>query len=281
MPHTNFRTSGRNLPPFVGTAPKQIFKRRSSAFTASFIVSVLGLSLFSPSDLFAQSADRVQQSASYRSAIDESLTIQKITVLPGSDNTDGIYARPLEAHLIALTKTSHRWESVESGLQSLPKPPLDLENNATLARQLLFSNGADAAILPVVNRGPGGLTIRLNLFMKFDGRLLAQEIVRDHKRFELSDVKAVVSEMYTRLIATIPYEGLILSRQGTRVTVNLGKSDGIRPEQSVSAVQIITENRHPKFGFLISTEKEIIGQIKILKVDDTLSFGVITTEKER
>jgi hypothetical protein len=87
--------------------------------------------------------------------------------------------------------------------------------------------------------------------------------------------------MYTRLIATIPYEGLILSRQGTRVTVNLGKSDGIRPEQSISAVQIITENRHPKFGFLISTEKEIIGQIKILKVDDTLSFGVITTEKER
>jgi hypothetical protein len=37
----------------------------------------------------------------------------------------------------------------------------------------------------------------------------------------------------------------------------------------------------PKFGFLISTEKEILGQVKVLKVDDTLSFGVITAEKER
>ncbi|MES2855371.1 MAG: hypothetical protein V4692_05890 [Bdellovibrionota bacterium] len=32
---------------------------------------------------------------------------------------------------------------------------------------------------------------------------------------------------------------------------------------------------------MLSTEKEILGTIKILKVDDTLSFGAIVTEKER
>jgi hypothetical protein len=229
----------------------------------------------------AESSARVQQSATYRSTIDERLTIRKITVLPGSDNTDGIYARPIEAHLISLVKASHRWEYADSGLASLPKAPLDLEENPALVKSVLAPFEADAAILPVVTRGPGGLSLRLDLMLKVDGRILAQDIVRDYPRFEIADVKETVSNMYQKLINTIPYEGLLLSRQGTRVTMNLGKSDGIRNDQTVSIVQIIAETRHPKFGFLISTEKEILGQVKVLKVDDTLSFGVITAEKER
>lgn len=228
-----------------------------------------------------ESTARVQQSATYKSTIDERLTIRKMTVLPGSDNTDGIYARPLEAHLVSLVKMSHRWEYAESGLTTLPKAPLDLEENPDLVRNAMSALEADAAILPIVTRGPRGLSIRLDLFLKADGKILAQEILRDYGRFELADVKAVVTGMYKKLIATVPYEGLLLSRQGTRVTINLGKADGIREDQTVSVIQIIAESRHPKFGFLISTEKEILGQVKVLKVDDTLSFGVITAEKER
>lgn len=40
-------------------------------------------------------------------------------------------------------------------------------------------------------------------------------------------------------------------------------------------------NRHPKFHFIVSSEKEIIGKIKLLKVDDTLSFGQVILEKEK
>lgn len=227
-----------------------------------------------------ESSARIQQSATYKSSVDEKLTIRKITVLPGSDNTDGIYARPLEAHLVSLVKQSHRWEYAESGV-TLPKAPLDLEENAELVKSTLAPLDADAAILPIITRGPQGLSLRLDLFLKVDGKILSQEITRNFPRFELSDVKAAVGDMYRKLVDSIPYEGLLLSRQGTRVTMNLGKADGIRAEQMVSVIQIISETRHPKFGFLISTEKEILGQVKVLKVDDTLSFGVITAEKER
>jgi hypothetical protein len=245
----------------------------------------IALTAFSASKVLATTANestaRVQQSATYRSTIDERLTIRKITVLPGSDNTDGIYARPLEAHLVSLVKTSHRWEFAESGMASLPKAPLDLEENPELVKNTMASLESDAAILPIITRGPRGLSLRLDLFLKADGKILAQEVLRDYARFELADVKAVVTGMYKRMIATVPYEGLLLSRQGTRVTMNLGKADGIREDQTVSVIQIIAESRHPKFGFLISTEKEVLGQVKVLKVDDTLSFGVITAEKER
>jgi len=72
-----------------------------------------------------------------------------------------------------------------------------------------------------------------------------------------------------------------MSRQNTRVTLNLGKRDGITVDQVVTAVLIINEERHPKFGFLVSTEKEVLGKIRIEKIEDTLSFGNIISEKTR
>jgi hypothetical protein len=81
-------------------------------------------------------------------------------------------------------------------------------------------------------------------------------------------------------MAQVPYSGLILSRNQNRVTVDLGKKDGISPGDVVSSILIIKENRHPKFDFLISTEKEVLGKIKLEKVEDTLSFGSVVTEKE-
>lgn len=255
------------------------FFHRTLAAVAVPIIAVCGTQLASAAP--NESTSRIQQSATYKSAIDEQLTIRKITVLPGSDNTDGIYARPLETHLVSLVKQSHRWEYAESGITSLPKTPLDLEENPDLVKSVLAPLDADAAVLPIVTRGPRGLSIRLDLFLKSDGKMLAQETVRDYTRFEMVDVKAVMSGMYKKLITSVPYEGLLLSRQGTRVTMNLGKTDGVKVDQTVSVIQIISNTRHPKFGFLISTEKEILGQVKVLKVDDTLSFGVIISEKER
>jgi hypothetical protein len=110
---------------------------------------------------------------------------------------------------------------------------------------------------------------------------LSQEILRDHPRYELPEIRDRVTDLYHKVIARVPYDGLILSRQQNRVTINLGKSDGLTKDQVITAVQIISMARHPKFNFLVSTEKEILGRIKILKIDETLSFGAIIAEKER
>jgi hypothetical protein len=64
------------------------------------------------------------------------------------------------------------------------------------------------------------------------------------------------------------------------VTINLGKKDGIKPGQILTAVLIINLQRHPKLNFIINTEKEVLGKIKIQKIDDTISFGDIISEKD-
>ena len=233
----------------------------------------------------ASRAQTFEQSATYTSQLDKSLTIRKVAVLPATDNVDGIYARPLTAELVEFVKQSHRWDYQE--LQKLPELKTnqeslsELEESPTAVRKLKSGVPVDALIGAHATRGPNGLSVRLDLFLMQDGELLAQEVLRDHPKFQLADFKEQVHQLYGRLIGKIPYQGLILSREQNRVTINLGQSDRIHVGQMLTAVQILNIQRHPKFHFIISSEKEIIGRIKISKVEDTLSFGIIQSEKEK
>lgn len=283
----------RQPSPVIAAVPRPWPVRMVQRMTSSMgLLLIFFLAYVVPSAAIAQLAQNdaapheaaIEQSATYVSQADQDLTIRRIAVLPVSDNVGGIYARPIEAQLVQLVKASHRWDFVESNLAgdgtTIPTV-LELEENPDEVKHLGQSIDAEAFITAAASRGPSGLSIRVDLFMKKDGKLLSQEILRDHPRYELPEVRERVNELYRKMISRIPYDGVLLSRQGNRVTINLGKSDGITKDQTLTVVQIISLNRHPKFNFLVSSEKEILGRVKILKVDETLSFGAIVAEKER
>lgn len=243
-------------------------------FTA-FVVSIATF-FATPTEVLAQ-----DQASAYFSQTDADLTVRKVAIFPVSDNLDGIYARPIEGHLTELVKAYHQWDLADAsstiGLSSVA----DLEDNPDEVRRIGSGIDADAFLVAKASKGPNGLSIKLNLFMKKDGKLLVQEVLKDHPRFEINELKSQTKTLFSKLVRRIPYDGLILSRQGNRVTLNLGKTDGITQNQMVSVVQIIKATRHPKFHFLVSTEKEILGKIKILKVEDTLSFGSVVSELDK
>ena len=236
---------------------------------------------------FATSAARAEDAApaakasGYFSQADDRLTIRKVAILPTQDNVDGIYARPIEAQLISLAKADRRWDFVESSVATPTFTIADLEENPQAFKSLVAGVDADAFVAASVAKGPNGLSIKLDLFLKNDGRMIAQESVKDRGRFDLPDVKEQASALYRKAFAALPYDGLVLSRQQNRVTVNLGRADGLAPNQTLSVVQILKIARHPKFDFIVSAEKEIIGKIRILKVDEGLSFGAIISEREK
>ena len=89
-----------------------------------------------------------------------------------------------------------------------------------------------------------------------------------------------MNSLYREVISALPYDGLVLSRKLTRVTINLGQRDGIKKGMTIPVIQIIRLKRHPKFGFIVGSDKEILGQIEITKVDKTISFGSIVSERE-
>ncbi|MGE4133193.1 MAG: hypothetical protein AB7F86_16240 [Bdellovibrionales bacterium] len=217
----------------------------------------------------------------FKSEVDELMTVQKISVLPFTDNLQGIYSRPLEAYFISLVEKMHRWDYIPAQNTGPLLSPEEFEASPEKVKSAAQGLNVDAFFSARVVKGPNGVMIHLSLFLTKDGKLLAQAILKDYKQFGIESLKEQTQTLLKEIVARIPYAGRVLSRESNRVTVNLGSRDGIQAGHVLSVVQIIQAQRHPKFNFLIKTEKEIVGKIRVLKVDDTLSFGMIVTEKER
>ena len=141
-------------------------------------------------------------------------------------------------------------------------------------------SGVDALICAHVNKQADSVEITMDLFLKSDGLLLGQESSKLEKSFTTEQIDSAARDMYAKLIKKIPYDGLILSREGNRVTVDVGSLDGISKDTIITVDQIISLNRHPKFHFVLGAERVTLGKVKLVKVDETLSFGVILEEKE-
>lgn len=225
--------------------------------------------------------NKIEGSAIFVSSVDKELTIQTVTLYPAIDNISGIYAKPLEEHLKNLITEEKQW-SVSDYKKSSDKtsPPEDLENNPKQVAAILKIQGVNALITLRVTRGPGGVSIRMNLFSGEQGLLLSQETMLDYQGFETDDLKEQLTLLYKRLRRKMPYQGMVLSRRGNEVTMNIGSKMGVKTGDELTAIQIFKANRHPKFKFILSTEKEILGQIKVTKSEETLSFGTITTERD-
>ena len=217
----------------------------------------------------------------YHSEEDQLITIRRLSVLPLIDNVGGIYGRPLEKHLIEIIQKDHHWDFVELNLVGPLVSPEELEASPQKVMQLSSGTEADGLLSARLIKGPNGISMKLNLFSAKDYKLLAFSEAKNIKRFEVLELKGKLKELFANVVKKIPYDGIVLSRQGQRVTVNLGKHDGIEEGRVLSVVQVVKLNRHPKFHFLINAEKEVLGKIKLIKVDDTLSFGKVMLEKEK
>ena len=216
----------------------------------------------------------------YRSEADDLLSIDKVSVLPFTDNLNGIYARPLEAHFAKLIETQHRWDVVPATSTGQALTPDELEGDPAKVIAAARDLHVDAIFAARVVKSGDGVNVHLSLFLAKDGKLLSQALLKDYRRFELADIKEQTTRLMNEVVSRLPYAGRVLSRDGLRITINLGSQDGLRKDQVLNVIQILQLQRHPRFNFLIKTEKEILGQVRVLKADETLSFAAVTMEKE-
>ncbi len=243
------------------------------AFTTRTFVQLLCLVVLSTS--------QIALGAPFTSDVDEALTIRSVLIYPVTDNASGIYSRPIEKQIRMSLSKNHHFDAVDSNYAGAILSPQQLMASESAVKKVLDSSNADALLAAKATKNPTGVTLQFYLFTKSDGKLIAQEELRNNPKFEIRDIEIKTKSHLEQLFAKLPYEGLVLSRQNNRVTLDLGKADGIDSGQIVTPVLIISQKRHPKFGFLISTEKEVLGKIKIEKAENTLSFGSIVSEKEK
>lgn len=217
------------------------------------------------------------QSSTYVSSVDSELTISSWTLYPLVDNLDGIYARPLQAHLQNLMEGDRQFRLLQptAGFKNAPE---EFEEKSALARDFMKKSKVDAFIAGRIAKGPQGISIRLALISGAQGLPLGIETRSEIKSFDTEELKRELAITYAQLKKKMPYQGVIMSRRGTTVTLNVGRGS-VREGQEVDAIQITKIQRHPRFGFIVSAEKEIMGKIRITKVDEALAFGSITSER--
>lgn len=216
----------------------------------------------------------------YRSEADELVGIDRVGYVSFLDNLSGIYARPLEAHFAQVLGQMHRWSS--AGMAGNGGATLEeLEENPKRVQEIASGLKADAFFAAKIIKGPKGVAMKLDLFLAKDGKLFLQSEIKDFQQFDLNILKEQLDSLFSQIMKKIPYSGRVMSRDTTRVTMNVGARDGLEKNRVVSIVQLIKLTRHPRFNFMVSADKEIIGKVKIQKVDDTLSFGSVVMEKER
>lgn len=228
--------------------------------------------------LFYSLQTRAQSSSSFVSAADQDLTVKTVTAVPFSDNIKGIYAQPLYKKFQELV-ANDKWWSYEP-LPDNTQVPLDLSENSAIVKSLLNTTKAQGLFTFRITKGPKGLNGRLTFFVGNSGLPLLQEELTDYPGFEIADLEKQLQALYERIKARLPYRGMILSRRGQEVTINLGFKSGVKNNDEISVIQFLKVNRHPKLKFMISTEKEILGKIKIFKTDEYLSFAYVTYERE-
>jgi hypothetical protein len=243
-------------------------------------LKTLSLTFISMALLFTAVANATDRN-SYISNVDKSLTIHRVGILPPTDNVNGLYSRYVEAKLQEKTKKSHRFDVRDlkdiDGHLTLE----DYEDDAGLIKKSGSFNKVDAFFSARVNKTKENLTLIMDLFLSSDGKLFTQEQIELPENTGTDELGKKAGELYDKLLEKIPYRGMILSREGNRVTIDLGTQDGIKENTTATVVEIIGLKRHPKFNFVISSEKVILGKIRIIKTDETLSFGLIIQEQER
>lgn len=230
--------------------------------------------------IFAFHSETSAQSAVYKSSVDEDLSIKKVLLVPMVDNVSDIYAKPLTIQLRNIIETDRQWNVVDWTSSEKVLNPEEYEEKANLVRDLMTQKKADAMLAARLSKGPNGITIKLNLFVGKTGQLFAQEILQDYNGFEIADIRSQLEVLFQKMKTKLPYHGVVLSRKSQGVTLNLGTQQGLREGQDINVIQIIKINRHPKFKFMISAEKEILGRVRITKAEESLSFGVIELERE-
>ncbi len=219
----------------------------------------------------------VTQTKNYVSRIDAGLTVKSVVIVPLIDNVNGIYANPLTQELDTLLSTDRQWNLAKAPDLKAENPDV-LEENQKRVLEIQKKYKVDALIGGRIFKTPKGVTIKLALIGGDEGLPMTSETIENFDGFETSDLKLQLAKAYAALKNKLPYQATVTSRQGQLVTVNVGKNHGAKVGEDLLVVLITKAERHPKFKFITSSEREILGKVRLSKVDDSISFGSVTTE---
>lgn len=238
------------------------------------ILWVLSLALYSQ-------AEKV----SYVSSVDQDLSLKTLVVSPFADNVGGIYANPVTNKVLEQLRSDARFITLDkvvtppAGIDAL-KSAEDMQDHPADVKKFLSDLRVDGLVTGRVKKMGSDVQVEMYIFTVSNGYSTWQEAQLKKDIFETDNVVSLSAETLNSLFQKIPYQSTVQGRKGNLVTLNIGRKFGLTEGVELNVIQITRVERHPRFHFLTSLDKEILGKVKVQKVDEYLSFASVVSERE-
>jgi hypothetical protein len=242
-----------------------------------FFIAIAALGQAKVSSL-PKSTSRPQ--VTYLSDVDRSLVIEKISILPFIDNVGQVYSKTLTQTEFDFFDKGHQWLPVLSKSLVSESQGASESLSPEDVKKISAVDNSQAVLAGRLWKGPRGIQLRLVLYLTSDGQPFLIETNDNIREFATEEIAKELSKSLVNIYQKLPVQGRILSRRGNEITVSLGTYHGLKISDLINVIQIVSIERHPKNKFMLSHQKVLLGQIKILKADEFLSFAQVTMEKE-
>ena len=147
----------------------------------------------------------------YETEMDKKIQLEKVALLPGFDNMNQVYSKPLTEYLRQILLKEHRFTLVEK--DSYLSFPAEEYFKSQKELQTYFRDAPfDFAFQVNLLRQPKGLSLILTMYWKDDAAPLAQDSIRDLQSYDTPNLEKELSTLYRALLKKFPFDGHILSR---------------------------------------------------------------------
>lgn len=108
-----------------------------------------------------------------------------------------------------------------------------------------------------------------------DGTIVAAESI---KCLDCTDLFGKIDVLTDRIVKNFPFSGYIVKRDGASVIIDLGTEAGLRNNMEFIVFREGEVIKHPKTGAILDVHRTNVGRIRIEKIHNNISEGVIISE---
>lgn len=148
---------------------------------------------------------------------------------------------------------------------------IDTNSAAQLGKIL----GVKTIVAGTVTSLEGTNEINARLINVDTASIVSAERIRAGSAQQLRDLVSKISE---KIAAAFPLEGYIVQRNDKKITIDLGKSMGVKPGMKFVAYKEGKVIKHPKTGEVLDVETVEIGIIEARDIRDKTSNGTVVQE---
>ncbi|NTV15353.1 MAG: hypothetical protein HGA96_15720 [Desulfobulbaceae bacterium] len=129
-----------------------------------------------------------------------------------------------------------------------------------------------------------GSVMKLQEILEVNARIIDVETAsiiaaENVKATASTSLQSLIVQMSEKIIKNFPLEGYVVSRDGSAVTIDLGKLAGVKTDMEFMAFKEGKIIKHPKTGEVLDVEKIQTGTIKITKISDRIATGQVANEE--